>query len=336
MLKEILEKHYPKRKTPLLPRVPDQFDSAFMKALKADADEHGIIDEANRMILEKVMQNEELNETRLDDTWKQGILEGYETGLEHGYTPGFSKGIVTGLVSGWKDAETFKDPHRVYDLSTPTIVPIAKNKHASLLGETIPDTIENRLWRSSTDLMAKKKKGYELKHFQEISHEPFVYHPEQKRLGLNLKTFMEAGDDVKGVEANIAGNGQTIKKSVTKRKEAVISDAIGNKDQRPKLNPDKIPPRPGRKVKQETPAEPQPTPTNLKTPKNVKQRNPNTPMKLSAKVRKTDKKLAKLGIETPPVTPVKVPKGKGERHMPGPVQVLGFTDDDMKKLTSGL
>lgn len=308
MLKEIIEQYTPKKPPPFLPKVREQFNPSFVKALMNQADDEGLVNEANSMIVEKIQQNEDYNEKQLDDTWAGGIMAGYDTGVAHGMTPGYNKGLVDGLVAGWRDAETFKKPHRVYDLTRPSIQPIAEGKSAALMGTTIPDTIENRLWRATTDHMSKKGPNYPLNNYMKVADDPFVYHPEHNRLGLNLAKFAEQNAEVEGKEAKITGNGQTTFKTIKKNKADVIGDALGKTAEIPKLDPAKIPPRPGRKVKEPPQVIPQETPVKKqKAPK-----PPRTPYRTPAKEKKTNKKLGKLGIDTQADTPAKIPKRKGE------------------------
>lgn len=238
-----------------------------MKALANDAEIDGMVDKANEYIIESIEQNEALNEKLLDAMWQSGIKKGHEIGVDAGYAPGYNKGLIEGLLAGWSDAKGFKTPNRVYDLGIPSIKPIAEGVNANELARKIPDTIENRLWRANTDKMAKKGPDFPLSNFSKIKDEPFVYHHEQKRLGINLNEFMKSEGVVQGKDAKIVGNGQTTLTSVTKTKEDVIKSALGDRATKP-TGIGKIPQRPIVKPEFRQPKSPQVVPADSpKTPK---------------------------------------------------------------------
>src|SRR5690242_4023140 len=115
MLRKILDEHHllsPARSV-FFPKIPDQFNEKFMKALANDAEIDGMVDKANEYILESIEQNEALNEKLLDTMWNRGVMKGHELGVDAGYAPGYNKGLVEGLLAGWADAKTFKAPNRV-------------------------------------------------------------------------------------------------------------------------------------------------------------------------------------------------------------------------------
>ena len=314
MLREILEKHkhdlFP---TPYFGKIPDQFSPTFMKALQQDAEMDGMVDQANAMIVEKIQQNEDYNEHLLDETWEAGVKKGHEIGVGHGKTSGKNEGLLEGLLRGWHDAATFKKPNRVYNLAKPTIVPIAEGNGGKELADAIPDDTENRLWRSSTDKMANQRQGYPLKRWKQIENMPFVYHPENNRLGINLTEFMKPVDPIEGVEAKIpeTGNGQASITNVIRKRRTVVKNALGVKNKPAQLG--EIPPRPNRKVKEPQVTEELPiVPVPKKTPKK-------TPKKMSSRDRRHAEKLVDEGVSPEaaglPGAPI---KGKREKE---PLQV---------------
>lgn len=303
MLRELLEQHYPKK--PQSYKLPDQFSPVFTKALAQDAEMDGILDEANAIVLEKITQNEALNQRRLDDTWGEGVTTGYGLGIKEGKTVGRNRGLVEGLLAGWNDAATFKKPNRVYDLNTPSIKPIAEGGGAKELGENIEDTRENRYWRTKTDHMKGKAKGWSLGEWQEGDRQAFIYHQDHNRLGLNLNKFMEPGDDLEGLEVRMLEKGQNKPKKVKMKKNEVVERAVGTKAYPRKTPP--IPPRPKHeheppRIKEgfdegdieEVPSPAKPAPPSAPKKKSPQQKKP-LPKIVPIQLELTDDKPKKVG-----------------------------------------
>jgi hypothetical protein len=240
MLREILDASEAERKKyakSFLPKIPNQFNSSFMKALQNDAEMTGMVDQANQLANDlftgrkdelDALHQQELEQTRIEST-----QSGFTDGVKQGEIYGKNEGMLEGIIAGWKDASGFKKPYRVYDLSKPSTKPIAVGATAGDLGASIPDTYENRIWRLTTDHMDGKGTGWGLNHWQDVANTKFAYHEDHNRMGINLERLILADPEtdltspIDGSIAKIVGNGNTVLSSTKKNIKDLVAEATG-------------------------------------------------------------------------------------------------------------
>ncbi len=250
MLRKLLQEQeeilFPKRH---FAKIPDPFTPAFMRALEQDAEMNGMAETAKQVAdstfaeyLEKQKQYEKAN---LDEMWEEGIHKGYKKGVKAGEAPYKRAGFLSGLVEGWEDAQTFKEPYRLYDTSKSTTIPIASGSTPADFARKVPDTKENRPWRATTG-GTETTKGKGLKEWEKVSEAAYAWHADEPRISLNLNTFAAQGKErvLQGRKVHMT-NAQTptarSSKDV-KNKSSLLEFMVKDQIKVPTLS--KIPPRP--------------------------------------------------------------------------------------------
>lgn len=255
MLHEILKKRgtleiaFPKPKV----KVPDLFTPDFIKALANEAEMEGMLQQAQSVAetraFDYIDENRRTENAQLDEIWQKGNQAGFAAAKNLLQRPYGNNGFIQGVLHGWRDAETFKNPHQLFDTSKYSATPIAVGKTGSELASNTEDTPENRLWRKST-MGGQSGRKQDLKSWDNATEAAFTQHENKNRLSLNLNKFMNSGDHVQGLEGYIQGgnsNNLISKTRVAKPQSqlTVLATAMGhNVDAPEKLPVEKITQRP--------------------------------------------------------------------------------------------
>lgn len=232
MLRELIDKNYKRNPHPYFGKIPEPFSPQFMTALKSAANEQGVLDEAGELINNTLEKERDAMAAEydqdLDEIWGKGLKKGYNIGLGYGEESGRVTGRLEGLFQGWSDASAYKTPHRVYDLTKATLEPLAAGNTALELANAIPDEPENRQWRQNTKGMAKKgPEGVDLTTYNTIGELPFVLDEISGRLGINLNTFNQPGDDLEGKITAMTETGAKRLAANTKTKKQLAEIVVG-------------------------------------------------------------------------------------------------------------